>query len=688
MNAARIRERLNKNRKTATDGKVYSYLRFSTPEQSEGDSERRQIDKARAWAKRNGHTLDDALRISDLGLSGYKGDHRKKGALGRFLQAAEEGKVPAGSILVVENIDRLSREGVGQALRTTIFRLFDCGVIIQTLSPEETYEPGCEDQPKFIALLLYLSRAREEIGRKSEMIADSWAAWRERAAKGEKSPPPGTMPCWVEWVPDESVSQPDRLSRQTGKFVLVEEAAAAIRQIFRWAAEGIGVHTITKRLNGAGVKPIGRLAAWRVCTVGALLARRDVLGEFEDLHGKIYPKFYPAVIKESLWYRVRAAMSTRKIGKKGMGRTAEGAANLFMGIVHNAEDGAPLYLVKKQRDYTYLVNSAALRGDPGSRSLGIPYDAFEGGILDAIDELTPADILGGDEGKDDEVHELDGRIKELESHLRKAEAKIDRGGDVDAILDLMQKWEGELKEKKAELETLRARAAFDPTDALDVCLELRRKLRSVEGEERTELRERLKSRLRTLIDAIWTLPYDVDGNTRALVAHVVLRSGRIRLVNLCWLRRGKRSGYCFGTSQTLAIPGHDANLEGKLLSAYRTDAATREWTDGHLERMRPALLKVMAEELKYLEENIIPEAVATAEKKRQEALAELAHRMAAAERREREAEEYLDRECPRWRSRRAHEKAKLARAEKAAAERERRDAEEYLKRERQATGTR
>ena len=35
--------------------------------------------------------------------------HVKKGALGVFLKAVEDGQVPAGSFLVVEGLDRLSR---------------------------------------------------------------------------------------------------------------------------------------------------------------------------------------------------------------------------------------------------------------------------------------------------------------------------------------------------------------------------------------------------------------------------------------------------------------------------------------------------------------------------------------------------------------------------------------------------
>ena len=77
--------------------KYYSYVRFSAPEQEEGDSERRQIARAQKWADDNNMILDDNL-IVDRGLSGYKGAHATvQGALGQFIKRINEGEVPKGS---------------------------------------------------------------------------------------------------------------------------------------------------------------------------------------------------------------------------------------------------------------------------------------------------------------------------------------------------------------------------------------------------------------------------------------------------------------------------------------------------------------------------------------------------------------------------------------------------------------
>src|SRR5579871_3978033 len=116
----------------ATKPRAYSYTRFSTPEQAQGDSARRQIDLAKHYAAKHGLTLDDTLRLSDAGISGFRGANVRKGALGQFLRAVDDGDVPVGSYLLVESLDRVSRQNPWDAL--PIFQLIiNSGVTIATL---------------------------------------------------------------------------------------------------------------------------------------------------------------------------------------------------------------------------------------------------------------------------------------------------------------------------------------------------------------------------------------------------------------------------------------------------------------------------------------------------------------------------------------------------------------------------
>ena len=83
--------------------KIYSYVRFSSMKQKNGSSLQRQEKAIEAYAKQKGLQIDTELNLKDLG------ETLKNGALGEFSNLCEEGKIAKGSILVIEQLDRLSR---------------------------------------------------------------------------------------------------------------------------------------------------------------------------------------------------------------------------------------------------------------------------------------------------------------------------------------------------------------------------------------------------------------------------------------------------------------------------------------------------------------------------------------------------------------------------------------------------
>ena len=118
--------------------KAYSYLRFSTAAQLEGDSFRRQTAMAREYAERHGLELAD-LTFRDLGVSAFRGKNAVEGALGAFLAAIEAGKVKPGDYLLVESLDRLSRDRIMAALNR-FHDLLQSGVRVVTLMDGQTYD--------------------------------------------------------------------------------------------------------------------------------------------------------------------------------------------------------------------------------------------------------------------------------------------------------------------------------------------------------------------------------------------------------------------------------------------------------------------------------------------------------------------------------------------------------------------
>jgi DNA invertase Pin-like site-specific DNA recombinase len=108
------------NKPTASNGRACSYTRFSTLEQTHGDSYRRRIEAAQSYADNNGLQLDTTLYI-DRGVSALKGKNATEGALSAFLDAIDNGNVVIGSTLEIEHLDRLSRGHVLRALRLFSF---------------------------------------------------------------------------------------------------------------------------------------------------------------------------------------------------------------------------------------------------------------------------------------------------------------------------------------------------------------------------------------------------------------------------------------------------------------------------------------------------------------------------------------------------------------------------------------
>src|SRR6516162_6489361 len=126
---------------------AYSYIRFSHPDQAKGDSLRRQTAKRDAWLKKTGAVLDTALSLQDKGVSAFTGEHRanpERHALAAFLELVKQGRIAKGSYLIVESLDRLSREHIRPAL-TLLLNLIDSGIrVVQLLPVEAVYDEAVE----------------------------------------------------------------------------------------------------------------------------------------------------------------------------------------------------------------------------------------------------------------------------------------------------------------------------------------------------------------------------------------------------------------------------------------------------------------------------------------------------------------------------------------------------------------
>jgi DNA invertase Pin-like site-specific DNA recombinase len=248
---------------------AYSYLRFSSPQQATGDSIRRQVEKTEDWCRRHKVELDTSIRLRDEGVSAFKGKHRENPdthALAGFLTAVKSGRVQAGSYLVVESLDRLSREKIRPAL-TLLLNLIEAGVrVVQLLPVEAVYDEDVEPMA-LLQAIMELNRGHSESKVKSERVGAAWARKRREAATRVVT---RRLPGWVKY--------------EDGRLVLDKPAARTVKQIYQMARDGQGVHAIAEALNREGLSVLGRKVfkgqpvAWSETTVYHLLTTRTVEG--------------------------------------------------------------------------------------------------------------------------------------------------------------------------------------------------------------------------------------------------------------------------------------------------------------------------------------------------------------------------------------------------------------------------
>src|SRR5262249_13892395 len=222
---------------------AYSYIRFSTLEQRKGDSLRRQTEAAAAWGERNGPRLDTSRTLHDLGKSAYKGAHRQnpdRNALAAFLKMVQDGQVPPGSFLILENLDRLTREHIRPAL-TLLLNLIESGIRVVQLKPvEQVYDENVEPMQLMMAIM-ELSRGNSESRIKSARSGNAWNGKGKEARTGERLA--RRLPAWIK--------------EKDGRLELVAKRAAAVRKIFELTAAGYGLTAIVRKLIDEGVPAFG-----------------------------------------------------------------------------------------------------------------------------------------------------------------------------------------------------------------------------------------------------------------------------------------------------------------------------------------------------------------------------------------------------------------------------------------------
>lgn len=373
--------------------KAYSYVRFSSKKQELGHSLKRQNDLIAAYVAKHKLILSTES-YKDLGVSAFKGKNALEGSLNTFIKAVESGVIEPGSILLIEAIDRISRQEITDALYMFI-GIIRLDIKIVTLDPEAEYSRENTNNDGGMSLMIsiqLLSQAHKESVRKSSLVGAKWASKRKDDKILTKN--------GLAWM---------RLNEKTREWELIPERVATVQRIFSMALEGGGTGgtTIARVLNAENVPVLtdGRKrkgqkddeelppAKWSPQGVNYVLRNRGVLGEFNpkrrknDVLDAVHPDrketlrtdYYEPIIDPVVFQMVQEKMDGRK---STGGRTFKNFTNVLSNV-GVCECGSKLRLVSSNPEYPYLKCIRSYNNG-GCDAQAVPYNLVENALFEYL----------------------------------------------------------------------------------------------------------------------------------------------------------------------------------------------------------------------------------------------------------------------------------------------------------------
>jgi DNA invertase Pin-like site-specific DNA recombinase len=323
---------------------IYIYIRFSDEKQELGTSYDRQLSRAHAYCRANSNEIPpDSHIYFDSGKSAYKDEQLAKGGeLRRFYDDVANGTVAKGSLLLVENLDRLSRADMWRA-SDKLRELIDSGIVVVTLDDNKRYS-GSLTLADGITSLIKQELANDESKKKADRVKRSWAERYKRARNGLPIKVP--LASWLQYGDD-------------GFTKLKEPEAEAVRLIFQLCVSGAGMLKITQELNRR-YRPF-RGEKWITASVMSIVRNKAAIGVYSPRDGgdPVEDYFAPVVNKET-WWAAQGAINSRKL-TKATNQTQ--AFNVWQGIAKCGHCNSALHCLPKGRNgQHYLVCSGKIGG--------------------------------------------------------------------------------------------------------------------------------------------------------------------------------------------------------------------------------------------------------------------------------------------------------------------------------------
>lgn len=498
---------------------AYIYIRFSTPKQEHGSSYERQLQDCRAYIERMG--WNEVEVISDLGRSAWKGVHLKSGNLGKFAERIFSGDIPAGSVLVVEELDRLSRQEARVAQRW-IEDVCDTGISIASAQGGRVYnrENLTSNLLAIFEILMKAQAAHEYVERLARRVKASYDE-RLKAARIDNTAIHGIAPAWLEKVGQ----------RPNIVWKPIPERVKLIREMFDMTNAGQAPWAIARAFNERG-EPSFTGIRWERTSIVKILRNRAIEGDFVVGEGKtqvptgeVLIGYYPAIMPLDIVKQARAMLDRRR---RGSGRNSGAVNNLFGQKIRCAQCGGRM--MQSGYQSRYLVCYEAMRGNVCTHRTSYHYRPFEKAALDQILHLALDETFFRQAKKSNNLGlEIAATEKAIGDKKAEAERLVDilsriASPTTEAKLGSLETEIAALEAKHYELcqQMMSAQGAATAEAHLQRVHGVRDALNHPQDDVRLPARLRVSEALQSVVDLV-------------SCADIETPDGRIKVINLCLL---------------------------------------------------------------------------------------------------------------------------------------------------------
>ncbi len=205
---------------------IYTYVRHSDKRQAQGDSIRRQTDRVARWLDEQERLtgVRPAVKVLSDSGSAFRGKNTTMGALADFLAKLKRGEVEKNSTILLENLDRLSREPHSIAHRL-FSDVVDAKVAVITLHNSKRYAAPMSVMDTFAAII-EMDLAHQESKKKSERVKEAWTR-----AISERRLASHACPSWLERV---------KTGKHEWSYQPIKERVELLKKIFDHLAKNNG----------------------------------------------------------------------------------------------------------------------------------------------------------------------------------------------------------------------------------------------------------------------------------------------------------------------------------------------------------------------------------------------------------------------------------------------------------------